>query len=750
MKTIGVVLSALLFVGGLASFLIAPTLAAPLAFAAAVGSGLTAFLVSRRAGRDLGEIADRLNELQTDNLSPLGKLLWGVTKGQLTTEPPPPPRRWDAAGPNSPKFTQAVNALNQNVSAAATLIDAAASLTAVPIKRLSFTGIDDFAHGQRAAALIGQLTGGSGRVAVVAVDGDTNYSVLRERGFSTALNTEFPGIELAHVIYSGRKADRAVAGIVDLLKRDTTITAVYQLEEASTTKVFQALQNQFARDRVVVVGHGRRSEFLPFFASGHVDATLTQSPYLQGFNPLIHLYNAQVKGWRPATARQFIEPKTVTQENFRSLLQQPVDHDGRASLVSETPSKQLKFLYLVPKDYDFWPPVKQGAEEAASLLSSRGVRVEVALPDDPKRPYDVDQWHGMIRRAAQNGVDGLVVPVFSDKLIPTLNEVAEKGIMIATYNQEPASLREMVSGVRQQASRVAETGADLSAAAEQSSRAINEVDQAVSRLHDDTQRQESAGEAINSSTAALGESITALIAQMEGMIKRAAAIRATADAGTQTVERGVQETNESVQAVTTSSAVVERLSGRSRDVVNLISAIKDIGDRTHMLAMNAAIESARAGEAGRGFAVVANEIRGLSAQSQETSSRIEQELGAIMEDIEAVDSTVATSVAYLNRNRDAADEIRGSFTAILEAVEANGEAMRAVDQDLEALRGQLTTMGQSSSEFREGLEVLRAGLEQVVSANNEIAAAMGAVTSGTRTLTEAAESQDQMLRSFEV
>jgi methyl-accepting chemotaxis protein len=121
-----------------------------------------------------------------------------------------------------------------------------------------------------------------------------------------------------------------------------------------------------------------------------------------------------------------------------------------------------------------------------------------------------------------------------------------------------------------------------------------------------------------------------------------------------------------------------------------------------------------------------------------------------MEDIEAVDSTVSTSVAYLHRNRDAADEIRGSFTAILEAVEANGETMRAVDQDLEALRGRLTTMGQSSSEFREGLETLRAGLEQVVSANREIAAAMGAVTSGTHTLTEAAESQDQMLRGFEI
>jgi methyl-accepting chemotaxis protein len=707
-------------------------------------------LTWRNERHNYRELSRRMSDFRTAGIEPVGRLMWAVTKGRLTIDPPAAPHGWDAAGPFGTGFQSVVDEFNRMVAAATSLTDAGASLTAVPIQRVTFTGIDDFAHGRRAAQLIGKLTGGTGRVAVVAVDHGTNYSVLRERGFTTELATAFPGITLATVIYSERVADRAVSGVLDLLAKDPTITALYQLEEASSTRAFAALRDSVPPDRVFLVGHGRRSEFLPFFESGHLNATLTQSPYLQGYNPLVHLYNALVAGSRPDNPRQFIVPEVVDTGNFREMLASPVDEKGRAAMTEKHPDGLLRLIYFIPKDYDFWPPVKQGAEDAGTLLGRAGVRVTVALPDDPSRPYDVDQWIGMIRRTVENGADGIAVPVFSDRLIPAINEAADRGVLVTTYNQEPASLREMVSGVREQASRVAETGTHLTDSTGRSRDALGRISAAVETLQGDSARQESTGEEITGATDRLRDSVGTLLAELETMIDRAGTIRSLAETGSEAVGRSAEETEETVAAAGEAAAVVERLSGRSREVAVLIQAIKDIGDRTHMLAMNAAIESARAGEAGKGFAVVANEIRGLSAQSGETTAGIERELQTIIAEIEAVDATVSTSVEYMRRSRDASRSIEESFQRITTAVGENSAAMEAVSRELDRIKEQIATVDGASEQFRESLRALQEGLSAVVAANTEIAAAVEDVSQGAHRLEGVASAQQLMLGSFEV
>jgi methyl-accepting chemotaxis protein len=378
------------------------------------------------------------------------------------------------------------------------------------------------------------------------------------------------------------------------------------------------------------------------------------------------------------------------------------------------------------------------------------VRVTVALPDDPSRPYDVDQWIGMIRRTVENGADGIAVPVFSDRLIPAINEAADRGVLVTTYNQEPASLREMVSGVREQASRVAETGTHLTDSTGRSRDALGRISAAVETLQGDSARQESTGEEITGATDRLRDSVGTLLAELETMIDRAGTIRSLAETGSEAVGRSAEETEETVAAAGEAAAVVERLSGRSREVAVLIQAIKDIGDRTHMLAMNAAIESARAGEAGKGFAVVANEIRGLSAQSGETTAGIERELQTIIAEIEAVDATVSTSVEYMRRSRDASRSIEESFQRITIAVGENSAAMEAVSRELDRIKEQIATVDGASEQFRESLRALQEGLSAVVAANTEIAAAVEDVSQGAHRLEGVAGAQQRLLGSFEV
>ena len=84
------------------------------------------------------------------------------------------------------------------------------------------------------------------------------------------------------------------------------------------------------------------------------------------------------------------------------------------------------------------------------------------------------------------------------------------------------------------------------------------------------------------------------------------------------------------------------------------------------------------------------------------------------------------------------------------SAEANSQAMMEIDRELEAIKEQISAVGNSADQFKDRLDALRSGLQEVVSANREIAAAVQAVSDGNNHLRTAATVQDRMLRGFEV
>lgn len=262
----------------------------------------------------------------------------------------------------------------------------------------------------------------------------------------------------------------------------------------------------------------------------------------------------------------------------------------------------------------------------------------------------------------------------------------EAARLVAAMAQMQGSLRDALTVIADSSTQLATTSEEMHAVTEDSAKGMQ-------RQNDEI---EMAATAVNQMSAAVDE-----VASNAASASQAAATSSTtAFSGRGRVEETVTAINEMVASVGSTSNEVKGLAERATDISKVLDVIRAIAEQTNLLALNAAIEAARAGEAGRGFAVVADEVRALAHRTQESTREIEQMINAIQSGTESAVSSMLHTSGQAQRTLDLAQaagqalsEITDSIAQINErnlliatAAEEQAQVAREVDRSLTSIR----------------------------------------------------------------
>jgi methyl-accepting chemotaxis protein len=256
------------------------------------------------------------------------------------------------------------------------------------------------------------------------------------------------------------------------------------------------------------------------------------------------------------------------------------------------------------------------------------------------------------------------------------------------------ALRSLEAGARSQQHEIA--------AATQMLDGIGEaVHQIAKGAEEQTRRTTNAAGLMGAMDMAIGE-VTRAVAQVGDAAERAAEASASGQAS---VDATVAEMREIQQAVRDLAAVVEELGTRSGRIGEIVAAIGEIAEQTNLLALNAAIEAARAGEHGRGFAVVADEVRRLAERSQKSAREIETLIGIIREGIDKAVGNMAAGVQRVQVGVDRAGRA--------------GEDLRQIRALVEKTRVEADGIGQQAARLTRASQELVSEIQQIVAIAEE-------------------------------
>ncbi|MCW8274992.1 methyl-accepting chemotaxis protein [Pseudomonas sp. PCH199] len=296
----------------------------------------------------------------------------------------------------------------------------------------------------------------------------------------------------------------------------------------------------------------------------------------------------------------------------------------------------------------------------------------------------------------------------------------EPARLLAALSTMQASLRKTIEQIAGSATQLGAAAEELSTVTEDASRGLQQQNNEI----------EQAATAVNQMTAAVEEVARNAVSTSEASNQSTQAAREGRDRVVETVD-AIQTMTHDVQ---NTSLMIEGLAEQGRDIGKVLDVIRAIAEQTNLLALNAAIEAARAGEAGRGFAVVADEVRALAHRTAQSTQEIEKMVAGIQNGTgEAVSSMQQSNQRTQNT---------------LEMARAAGVALEQITQSIHLINERNLVIASASEEQAQVSREVDRNLVNIRDLATQSAAGANQTTAATHELSRLAADLNAMVARF--